>query len=245
MIIVGNSSSKRNPALLQKARTMHQDLGALGSELSQLGDSSSGSFRFPERAIDSAAIQGNFSGQVEMENGQLKQFRLFDSTGRSAAYWMQDGSSGATAQDGSGLSISPSRNGEVTVTKSERVDPNTRSYRLKHSLKNCAAVAGSALATAVPVLGLGFFSMGQMFNDSSRDQPLQALTMGSHLLGAGALIMGAVVGDPTLLGLAGAGLGVSALAAGALEARGQGKGWTTPFQQSTMYSFPQEASQES
>ena len=107
----------------------------------------------------------------------------------------------------------------------------SRSYRLKHSLNNCASVIGSALAAAVPVVGLGIFSLGLMFNDSPRDRGLQSLTLVSHLAGVGGLLLAGATSDPTFLGVAGVGLGV-------LEARNTGGPETTPFERSTMYSFP-------
>lgn len=107
---------------------------------------------------------------------------------------------------------------------------------MKQGLKNCANVVGSGLIAAVPVVGLGVFGMGQMFNDS--DQGLQGLTMLSHVAGVGSLIAGAVTGDHTLLATGVAGLGVAAVAAGAVEARRNSGGWTTPFIESTTYNYP-------
>lgn len=61
------------------------------------------------------------------------------------------------------------------------VDPTTTGYRVKHAINSCAAVVGSALVAAVPPIGLGLHSMGQAFNDSKADRPLQNLTKMAHL----------------------------------------------------------------
>lgn len=99
MIVVGKTSSRQDKVILERAKAMRQDLIALGNDLGKDAHSATETVSFSNRAIHSGAIKGTYSGKVEMENGQLKLFRLFDANGRSAAGYVADSAAAWARQD--------------------------------------------------------------------------------------------------------------------------------------------------